>query len=68
MPAPMRHRIAADGLESGAVGIEGEVTIAERYLAVEGGPINIVPSNEGVAIDRGLIVRRDCRMALQHPY
>src|ERR1035438_287051 len=35
MPAPMAHRVAADGFQAGAVGVEGEIAIDRKSLAVE---------------------------------
>ena len=51
VPAPVRHRIAADGLKAGAICIEGEVAVAQWNLSVERRPIDIVPGNESVAVN-----------------
>ena len=44
-------KCASNRLQSGAVGVEGEIAIAQRYLAVEAGPVNIVPGHQRMPIN-----------------
>jgi hypothetical protein len=36
------HGIAANSLQAGAIGVEGEIAVTQGNLAVEAGPVNIV--------------------------
>jgi hypothetical protein len=47
----MAHGVAPDSLQAGAVGVEGEIAIAQGDLAVEAGPVNIVPGDQSVAVN-----------------
>ena len=40
----MAHGIAADSFQAGAIGVEGEIAVAQGNLPVEAGPVNIVPA------------------------
>jgi hypothetical protein len=47
----MAHGVATDGLQASAISIEGEIAVAHRNLAVEVGPVNIMPGDQGVAVN-----------------
>lgn len=51
VPAPVAHRVASDGLQAGAICVEGEIAIPQGNLAVEAGPGDIVSSHQGMPIN-----------------
>ena len=50
MLPPMGHGIAAKGLQAGYICVETELAIAERYLAVQIIPLEIMAHHQGVAV------------------
>ena len=51
MPTPVRHRVSAERLQSGRIGCETKLAVAERQRGGEGVALDIVPCHERAPVD-----------------
>ncbi len=50
MPAPVRHRIATERLQTGRVCVEAKLAVAQRNLPRQVVPLDVVPRNQGLPV------------------
>ena len=51
MPRPVRHRVAAEGLQTGGVRVETKLAVAKRHLTARIIPSEVVTCDKGLAVN-----------------